>query len=102
MQRLCNQNSQLYKVLKKVLKVKFDLKFGLGSVLKCTESKRRKGGGGSARAGGGGGGGLPVSVPTLPLPFPTFPFLLSPQFSRDQNLRSHATHSTILFLQSLL
>ena len=36
-----------------------------------------------------------------PLPAP-FPFLLSPQFSRDQNLRSHATHSTSLARVHLL
>ena len=36
-----------------------------------------------------------------PLPAP-FPFLLSPQFSRDRNLRSHATHSNLLARERLL
>ena len=44
------------------------------------------------QGGGGGGGGLPVS----------FPFLLSPRYSRDQNLRSHATHGTSLARERLL
>ena len=36
-----------------------------------------------------------------PLPA-LFPFLLSPQFSRDQNLRSHVTYSTSLARERLL
>ena len=40
---------------------------------------------------------------SLPLPLlPPFPFVLFPQFSRNQNLRWHATHSTLLARERLL